>query len=206
MKLTGNYLAGDFIVSAGSVLFRRVRPAPSPFPSQSPSTSTITQQPAADTSLEICILHDIKRNRWLLPKGRQDVGEDLRSTAVRETYEESGWCCTLLPLYIPTRATEPGVGRAPDAAVLRWCTEAIALSTFDRGAKGVKLVYWYVTRVFDDVVKEEGTQMPGESYVSHFLPADEAVGMLTADAHRDVAALAVRLVRSTEGALSREVV
>lgn len=30
------------------------------------------------------------RNKWCLPGGCQELGEDLRNTAVRETYEETG--------------------------------------------------------------------------------------------------------------------
>ena len=63
------YLAGDFVMSAGSVLFRR----------------------EADTGkLQVCLIYQPERNEWLLPKGRKDRGESIEAAAVRETYEECG--------------------------------------------------------------------------------------------------------------------
>ena len=39
---------------------------------------------------EILLQERTDRNKWGLPGGCQDLGEDLRSTAVREAYEETG--------------------------------------------------------------------------------------------------------------------
>ncbi len=39
---------------------------------------------------EILLQERTDRNKWGLPGGCQDLGEDLRTTAVRETYEETG--------------------------------------------------------------------------------------------------------------------
>ena len=39
---------------------------------------------------EILLQERTDRNKWVLPGGCQDLGEDLRETAVREAYEETG--------------------------------------------------------------------------------------------------------------------
>jgi ADP-ribose pyrophosphatase YjhB (NUDIX family) len=44
---------------------------------------------------------------YQLPKGRKNIGEDMLSAAIRETYEETGVVATPLRLKIATRATPP---------------------------------------------------------------------------------------------------
>ena len=39
---------------------------------------------------QILLQERTDRNKWGLPGGCQDLGEDLKTTAVRETYEETG--------------------------------------------------------------------------------------------------------------------
>jgi 8-oxo-dGTP pyrophosphatase MutT (NUDIX family) len=63
----------------------------------------------ARKSLEACILWHSERSEYLLPKGRKDRGESLEQTALRETFEETGYPCKLLPVDMVTRAPEPGV-------------------------------------------------------------------------------------------------
>jgi 8-oxo-dGTP pyrophosphatase MutT (NUDIX family) len=55
------YFASQFVVSAGCILFRR----------------------GEEGKLEICVLHDRKKDEWLLPKGRKDCGESIEAAAVR---------------------------------------------------------------------------------------------------------------------------
>src|ERR1700733_15655642 len=84
--------SSDFVITAGCILFRK-----------SPTTN----------GLQICLLHsperDGKRGKWLLPKGRKDMGESIEAAAIRETFEETGYPCEFLPVRMPTRAPAPGV-------------------------------------------------------------------------------------------------
>ena len=66
--------------------------------------------------LQIYLLHHNIRDEWLLPKGRKDRGEDVTTTAVRETFEQTGYPCRQLPLDLITRAPEAGA-RTKAAAV-----------------------------------------------------------------------------------------
>ena len=43
-----------------------------------------------NTKGEILLQERTDRNKWGLPGGCQDLGEDLRNTAIREAYEETG--------------------------------------------------------------------------------------------------------------------
>ncbi|KAF7374992.1 Nudix hydrolase domain-containing protein [Mycena sanguinolenta] len=135
------YFSEDFVVSAGCVLFRK-----------NPNTSN------GEVELEICILHDLTKDSWVLPKGRKDCGENVPAAAVRETFEETGYPCALLPLRMLTRAPIPGVNGADAAAVVAGISEPIAVIVEDRssGGEGLKLVWWYVARAIGERVA--GTQ------------------------------------------------
>jgi 8-oxo-dGTP pyrophosphatase MutT (NUDIX family) len=39
---------------------------------------------------ELFLLHELKEDRWCLPKGHVDPGESLEATAIREVAEETG--------------------------------------------------------------------------------------------------------------------
>lgn len=106
-----------------------------------------------------------------------------------------------------TRATEPGDLRARDISVTRDdMLEPVGVTVLDRGKKGGKLIMWYVTRVKDGAVKQDGTQMASENYESRFLKAERAISLLTSSQHRDLATQALELVRTTEATLSRNII
>lgn len=184
-KFTHTYLAGEFVMSAGSVLFRR---------------------PDDRDELQICLIYHPNRGQWLLPKGRKDCGETIEAAAVRETYEETGYPCELVPLRMHTRATVAGESQKDDSTVRDAVMEPMAVVLQDREVKGVKVMWWYVARVRDGAGKVEGTQMASENYESHFLEASEAIARLSIEGYRDIAKQALGLVQSTEAALSRKVI
>lgn len=182
------FLAGNFVISAGSTLFRRH-----------------TREDGTE-ELQLCLLHQTRKNSWLLPKGRKDCNESPEDAAMRETYEETGYPCEIVPVRMATRATTPG-GDGKDVATVRdSMVEPAGLTVMDRGKKGAKVIWWYVTRVKDGAVKADGTQMPSESYESVFLEVNAAVKKLSLHAHRDLATQAIELVRTTEARLNKKII
>ncbi|TFK31159.1 hypothetical protein BDQ12DRAFT_260644 [Crucibulum laeve] len=171
------YLAGDFVISAGSVLFRQVTPTA-----------------CNPNGLEIYTLHT-KKDEYLLPKGCKDRGESIDAAAVRETSEETGYACELWSLRMPTRATAPAVDIDDVMKVVDGLVEPIAITARDLGAKGLKLILWFVTRVKEDEEKADGTQMEGESFESVFLEAYEAVRKLTFKKDQKTTQKALEVVR-----------
>lgn len=170
---TTQYFAGNFVISAGCVLFRN--------------------NPASH-ALEICLLYHTKRDEWLLPKGRKDRGETIEQAALRETFEETGFQCELWPQKMPTRAPEPGVNNRFSTQVVDGLTEPIGVTIRDLSRGGIKLIFWYVAKVKDGVEKVYGTQMENESYESIFVDAMVAAEKLTFENDRDIIRQAIALV------------
>ncbi|KAJ9161278.1 hypothetical protein NKR19_g2366 [Coniochaeta hoffmannii] len=56
---------------------------------------------------KVLLIWNKKLKIYQLPKGRKNIGEDMLSAAMRETYEETGVRATALRLKIATRATPP---------------------------------------------------------------------------------------------------
>jgi 8-oxo-dGTP pyrophosphatase MutT (NUDIX family) len=57
------------------------------------------------THRKVLLIRMRSKNEFLLPKGRKDENECLKTAAARETYEETGYTATILPLNVPTRVT-----------------------------------------------------------------------------------------------------
>ncbi|KAF7374989.1 Nudix hydrolase domain-containing protein [Mycena sanguinolenta] len=131
------FFSEDFVVSAGCVLFRR-----------NPTATTSNANTGERGRLEICVLHDLKTDEYVLPKGRKDVGESIAEAAVRETFEETGYPCALLPLRMPTRAPAPGVNTPDAVSVQDGISEPLAVAVRDMrsGGQGIKVVWWFVAR------------------------------------------------------------
>jgi len=172
---TQQYLGGDFVVSAGCVLFRH---NPSPL----------------SNKLEICILHHLKRDAWLLPKGRKDQGETIEQAAVRETYEETGFKCRLWPQRMPTRAPAAGVNNIFTTQIVDDLVEPIGITIRDLGKDDIKIIFWFIAKAEDGVEKVHGTQMESEDFESTFMDAQEAVEKLTFECDRDIVRRALSLV------------
>ncbi|KAI0295140.1 hypothetical protein B0F90DRAFT_1638291 [Multifurca ochricompacta] len=172
---TEQFPSSHFLICGGSILFASTR-AP----------------------LRVCLLHHNVCDEWLLPKGRKDRSEDVTATAVRETFEETGYPCQLLPLDLITRAPEAGA-QTKDAAVPVQGSEEPFMLTLRRTENGgvVKFIWWFVTVRREGEDKVEGTQTAVESFESSFFEVDEALRVATFQADRDVIARAVELVRAT---------
>ncbi|KAL1853134.1 hypothetical protein VTK73DRAFT_9079 [Phialemonium thermophilum] len=70
------------------------------------SCGTVTIDPAAS---KVLLIWNRQLQIHQLPKGRKNIGEDMLSAALRETYEETGVPAAPLRLKIATRATPPAV-------------------------------------------------------------------------------------------------
>jgi 8-oxo-dGTP pyrophosphatase MutT (NUDIX family) len=192
--------SSNFLICSGSILFASTR-AP----------------------LQVCLLHHTERNEWLLPKGRKDRGECVPATAIRETFEETGYPCRLLPLDMITRAPAATAQTKDAPESVNACEEPFMLtlrrtttsrtntstgtasstssvtgssSSEDAGNGGVKLIWWYAS-VRTGADKVDATQTAVESFESEFFGVDEALRRATFQTDRDVIARAVELVRAT---------
>jgi 8-oxo-dGTP pyrophosphatase MutT (NUDIX family) len=170
---TQQYLAGDFVISSGCVLFRN-----------NPSSK----------ALEICILHHLRRDEWLLPKGRKDRGETIEQAALRETYEETGFKCSLWPQRMPTRAPAPGVDNVFTTQIVENLVEPIGITIRNLSKGDIKIIFWFIAQAEVGVDKVHGTQMATEAFDSIFVDAQEAAGRLTFESDREIVRRALALV------------
>lgn len=81
---SSNYPSFAFVESAGAVLFH------------------LSTRPP-----QVCLLYLVDTDEYVLAKGRRNLGENVRETAVREVREETGLKCVLLPVRMSTRAPPP---------------------------------------------------------------------------------------------------
>ncbi|KAF8329943.1 NUDIX hydrolase domain-like protein [Amanita rubescens] len=106
---------------------------------------------------KVLVIHLRKTGEYCLPKGRKDVGEQLEATAVRETYEETGYVIELLPLQLTTLATL----RGNDDGVL-------------------KIIFWYAARGNSCAIRQMNTtEQDDEDFDAVWCPMDEVVRLLT---------------------------
>ncbi|KAI6038585.1 hypothetical protein EDC04DRAFT_1923770 [Pisolithus marmoratus] len=161
-----------FVICAGSVLFR------------------------SDTAgrWQICVLHDRMGNVHVLPKGRKDCGESTDEAAVRETYEETGYPCKLLPTRMTTRAPLPHANMLDEPRVVDDAREPFAITLRDLKEKGTKIIWWYLTIISGE--REAGTQTDSEDFRPEFFEASDAIKRLTFQDDKDVAQRALTLVES----------
>jgi 8-oxo-dGTP pyrophosphatase MutT (NUDIX family) len=133
----------------------------------------------------------------LLPKGRKDRGEGVPVAAVRETFEETGHPCKLLPLDLITRAPAAGAQTA-DAAMAVGGSEEPFMVTLRRTKEGgMQILWWFATVCTAGADKVTGLQTEVEDYESAFFEVEEALRVATFEVDRDVIARAVELVRAT---------
>ncbi|KAK2813127.1 hypothetical protein FQN50_000804 [Emmonsiellopsis sp. PD_5] len=141
----------------------------------------------------VLLLYCRTRQQYHLPKGRKDVGETLEAAAVRETFEESGYKCSLLPHNLVTLA--------PDFQVSQAHTEPIAVQ--QRRSMGAhKLIFWYLAQVDSLETPAVGTQEAWEDFEVRWVAMNEAAGMVARQADQQVVARAVEAV----AALKKDVV
>ncbi|KAG1768558.1 NUDIX hydrolase domain-like protein [Suillus occidentalis] len=127
---------------------------------------------------KVLVIYLRKTGEYCLPKGRKDVGEQLEATAVRETYEETGYNIELLPLQLTTLATFHGNGDF-QSAIPGGVTEPVAVT--QRTTQGVlKIIFWYAARGDSCAIRQMNTtEQDSEDFDAVWCPMDEAVQLLT---------------------------
>lgn len=151
-------------------------------------------------TIEICLIHNLPKDEWLLPKGRKDRGESIEVTAVRETYEETGYPCKLLPMNMITRAPEAASTSSDDSPQnVNGACEPISVTIRTLGENSVKIIWWFATCVLDNAAeKTKGTLLHYETYESKFLPAMEALERITFDTDREIIRKAYEFAGATD--------
>ncbi|KAI0533670.1 hypothetical protein GGR58DRAFT_485733 [Xylaria digitata] len=171
---TETYTSEQFVESAGTILFRL-------------STRTIY------------VLHLLHRDEYVLPKGRRNVGESRRNTAIRETTEETGIPCRLLPVNMLSRVC-PAVETeqlADEARPYKGICEPIAVQQRRVGDGNIKLIWWFVGAVNEG---EPVGQYEKDKFEVEFHSYDEVLRRLTFNDDRKVVKKAIDLVDLTLGA------
>ncbi|KAK4078904.1 hypothetical protein Trihar35433_9 [Trichoderma harzianum] len=165
------YTSENFVESVGGVLFRL-------------------------SSREICVLHLLERDEYVLAKGRRNCGETRRETALREITEETGFACRLLPVNMHTRAP-PAIETEQLDDRARFYTkicEPFTLQVRHLGKDQVKLIWWFVVAVDEEVLPKETME---EKCAVEFYSYTDVLNKLTFQMDRDMVKKAIELVENT---------
>ena len=71
---------------------------------------------------KVVIIEDKRTHRWMLPRGRKDVGESLEQTALREAFEEVHYT-TLFVFSAPKRSLNGS--RQDSKSIFYRCTRTL---------------------------------------------------------------------------------
>ncbi|KAI9797548.1 MAG: hypothetical protein M1825_005976 [Sarcosagium campestre] len=172
---TQMYAADRFVESAGTVLFRL-------------------------STREICLLRLLQRDEYILPKGRRNLGESHHTTATRETTEETGMPCRLLPVNLASRvcpAADIDTKQLPDnARFFKRVCEPIVLQTRYVEEGDIKLIWWFVAAVNEG---EPVSHHEKDKFDVVFYSYDTALEKLTFRDDRELVKKAIEIVKSTIG-------
>ena len=149
---------------------------------------------------EVCVLHLLNRDEYVLAKGRRNCGESRKDTAVRELMEESGFSCRLLHVDMSTRAP-PAVETEQLGDEARFYTgicEPFNLQVRRLGEGGVKLIWWYIAAVNEDQPFNEELQ-EGQRFAVEFYSYTDFLEKLTFQMDRDMVRRAINIVTNTYG-------
>ena len=148
---------------------------------------------------------------WIIKRPESNHTFDMRESfavaAVRETYEETGYPCTLLPLNMITRAPESGMDMKDAPRRVERCTEPFRVTMRHVSERDIKFIWWFVTIVQQGEAKRDSTQMLSENFESVLFNVDDhardvddllqVASRLTFADDQDVVKAAIRLVYAT---------
>ncbi|KAL9632919.1 MAG: hypothetical protein Q9204_003610 [Flavoplaca sp. TL-2023a] len=171
---TEQYTSEEFVESVGAVLFRM-------------------------STHEICILHMLKNNEYVLAKGRRNCGETRQDTAVRELTEECGFPCHLLHVNMSTRAP-PAIEDeqlGDEARCYSGICEPFTLQVRRLGEHNVKLIWWYIAAVNEDEPSHDREQLEEDKFAVEFYSFADVLEKLTFQMDRDMVMKAIEIVTNT---------
>ena len=137
----------------------------------------------------VIVIRHAGRNGYLLAKGRRNIKEARAAAAVRETTEETGLVCTLLPVRLHARnppefeedGYTPDVVRTYDDVI-----EPFMMTTRDV-TKGedqqIKLIWWYIAAVDKE---QPESLVPEPGLVPAAMPFDEALRALKYQCDKEI--------------------
>ncbi|KFY53278.1 hypothetical protein V496_07743, partial [Pseudogymnoascus sp. VKM F-4515 (FW-2607)] len=165
------YTSEAFVESVGGVLFRL-------------------------SSRQVGVLHHLRRNEYILAKGRRNCGEAHQVTAVREVTEETGFPCHLLPLNMHTRAPPAlETEQLGDQARLHSnICEPFTLQVRHLSESQIKLIWWFVVVVDEEIPKES---LEKDSYAVELYSYTDVLDKLTFQMDREMVKKAIELVENT---------
>lgn len=169
---TEQYTSEAFVESVGAILFRM-------------------------STKEVCVLHLLERDEYILAKGRRNCGETRQDAAIRELTEETGFPCHLLILNMFTRAP-PAVEAEQLGDEARFFTsicEPFTLQIRRLGDDNVKLIWWYIAAINEDEASKKGP--PEEKFAVEFYSFTDVIAKLTFQGDRDMVKKAIEIVNTT---------
>lgn len=170
---TSQFSSEEFVESCGAITFDFSGPNP-----------------------QVCLVHYTPKNEWLLAKGRRNCDETRQAAALRETEEETGYRCRLLPINLSTRcpaaSEEDNVPDEPRSYPNITEPFMLNIRRTDGEEANVKLIWWYIAVVENRNLRGDGE----EKFKADFINIDDAVQRLTFEDDRKVLERAINLVHS----------
>lgn len=174
---TISYPASHYVESAGAVQF--VLPTPT-----SPEPKAI-------------VVHYAKRNGYYLAKGRRNLKEPRAQAAIRETVEETGLACKLLPIRLHSRCPpeiEGPRGTADGVRTYDDVIEPFLMTLRDLGPGQVKIIWWYLAVVEQD---QPANLRPEPGLTPKAMEFQQAVNALKYECDREIMRAAIRTFQET---------
>ena len=170
---TTQFDSQNFVESAGAALFRL-------------------------STREICLLHLLERDEYILAKGRRNCGEVIADTVIREVEEETGYRCRLLPVAMPTRAPPNNEnGQLKDVPrLLSNITEPFFLQVRQLDDSNLKIIWWFIAAVDEDWI-DRIEQLGEQKFKAKFYQYAEALQKLSFENDRKMVRNAIDIVKTT---------
>ncbi len=148
----------------------------------------------------VIVIHYPDRKGYLLAKGRRNIKEARATAAVRETTEETGLVCSLLPVKLRAR-NPPEIeenGYTPDVVrTFDGVIEPFMMTTRDvtKGeVKQIKLIWWYIAIVDEE---QPSSLVPEPGLVPTAMQFDEAVKALKYQCDKEIMVHAIEVFEET---------